>query len=104
MALNCTASSASSDEPARTWLGGTRRLRSPSARPRDASVRRRSGVVNRRAIAADTTTLRPSANSAIAASRPGDVGERGRPERVRIGEGDLDGVGLEEPAARVRVG
>ena len=55
MALNWTASSAISDEPARTSLAGTRRLRSPSAMPREASVRRRRGVVNRRAMAADTS-------------------------------------------------
>ena len=70
IALNWTASSASSDDPARTSFGGTRRVRSPSARPRDASVRRRSGVVNRRAMAAETSTLSPSANRAIAASSP----------------------------------
>ena len=70
IALNWTASSAISDDPARTSSGGTRRVRSPSASPRDASVRRRSGVVKRRAMAADTSTLSPSANSATAASRP----------------------------------
>ena len=102
MALNWTASSASSDEPARTSLGGTRRVRSPSARPRDASVRRRSGVVKRRAMRgrhehADS----PSANRAIAASRPGDVGQRGRPEGVRVGQRDLDGVRREDVAGAV---
>ena len=70
MALNWTASSAISDDPARTSLSGTRRVRSPSARPRDASVSRRSGVVKRRAMAAETSTLSPSAKSATAASSP----------------------------------
>ena len=70
MALNWTASSAISDEPDLTSSDGTRRVRSPSARPREASVRRRNGVVKRRAMAADTSTLSPSAKSATAASRP----------------------------------
>ena len=57
-------------DPSRNWAAGTRRERSPSASARDASVSWRSGVVNRRVSAADTTTARPSANRAIAASRP----------------------------------
>ena len=44
--------------------------RSPSARPRAASVSWRSGVVNRRASQAETSTLRPSAKSAMTASSP----------------------------------
>ena len=68
--LNWTASSPSSEEPARNWAAGTRRERSPSARARDASVSWRSGVVNRRVSAAETTTARPRAKSPIAARSP----------------------------------
>ena len=70
IALNWTASSAISDEPERTWRMGTRRARSPSASPRAASVSWRSGVVKRRASQAETTTLSPRANSAMAANSP----------------------------------
>ena len=70
IALNWTASSVSSDEPARTSARSTRFARSPSASAREASVRRRSGVVNRRAIAAATMIASPSATMPTAASRP----------------------------------
>ena len=104
MALNWTASSAISDEPARTSLAGTRRVRSPSARPRDASVRRRSGVVNRRAMAAETRTLRTEREERDGREEPGDVGQGGRPERVRVGEGDPDRVRREDGAGAVVLG
>ena len=44
-------------------------VKSPSARDRDASVRRRSGVVKRWATAAATMIAMPSATTPTAASR-----------------------------------
>ena len=67
--LNWSASSVSSDEPTWTSAGSMRSVKSPSAIERDASVRRRSGVVNRWATAAATIIARPSATTPTAARR-----------------------------------
>ena len=52
---------------------------------REASVSRRSGVVKRRASAAETTTDSPSANRPMAASSPVTLAMRRRPVGVRVG-------------------
>ena len=67
--LNWSASSVSSDEPAWTSAGSMRSVKSPSAIERDASVRRRSGVVKRWATAAATIIASPSATTPTAARR-----------------------------------
>ena len=62
--LNWSASSVSSDEPTWTSAGSMRSVKSPSASARDASVRRRSGVVKRWATAAATIIARPECHDA----------------------------------------
>src|ERR1035437_4938574 len=70
MVLNCRDSSAISSPPERALSAGTRRVRSPPASARAASVNLRSGLVKRRASIDDTTIANANATATVMNRNP----------------------------------